>query len=197
MVTTALSSLACASALVVAAGLAVAAGPDRPPTMPEHDATVTYQVTPSDHAPQVIRVYFSDGGRKMRIDGPGGQGDTILDRPTGLLTVVMNGQRAFMEVPARGIAHDPFLLSDDMDYTRSGTTEVIAGVSCNDWRMTSRTGASVACVTPDGLLLSANGTDGAGGKGRIIALAVSEAPVGPDMFAAPAGYTRIAHPATR
>ena len=165
--------------------------------MPAHDATVTYQVTSAGHAPQVIRVYFSDGGRKMRIDGPEGQGDTILDRPSGLLTVVMNGQHAFMEVPARGITPDPFLLSDDMNYTRAGTTQVIAGVSCADWQMTSKTGSSVACVTPDGLLLSASGTDGTGGKGQIVALAVSQTPVGADMFAPPAGYTRIAHPAAR
>ena len=82
-----------------------------------------------------------------------------------------------------------------MNYARSGTTQQIAGMTCADWRMTSPKGASTACVTPDGLLLSASGSDGSGGQGRIMALAVSQSPLVPDVFTAPAGYTRIAHPA--
>ena len=188
----AVSSFLAASAS--AAVLLAAAGVDRPPLMPAHDATVTYRVAPGGKPPQVIHVYFGDAGRKLRIDGPSGQGGTIVDRASGLLTVVMNAQHAFMEVPARGIVRDPFLLGDDMDFVRAGTTQVIAGLGCADWRMTSPKGASTACVTPDGLLLSASGADSSGGQGRIVALAVSQAALGPDVFSAPPGFTRVSHP---
>ncbi len=171
------------------------AATDRPPAMPTHDASVTYRVAPAGQSAQVIHVYFGGGGQLLRIDGAGGQGDTILDRSTGLLTVVMNAQRAFMQIPSRGPVHDPFLLSDDMAYTRAGTTETIAGVSCSDWRMTSPKGPSTACVTADGLLLSASGSDGAGGAGQILATAVAPGTLASSVFTPPAGYTRIAHPA--
>ena len=163
--------------------------------MPAHDASVTYRVEPAGQPAQVVHVAFGAGGKLLRIDGPSGAGDTILDRSSGLLTVVMNAQRAYMKIPSRGPVHDPFLLSDDMSYTRAGTTETIAGVGCTDWRMTSPKGPSTACVTADGLLLSASGSDGSGGQGKITALAVTPGALATGVFTAPPGYTRIAHPA--
>lgn len=183
----------CVSAAMLLAGEAAAA--DRPPAMPAHDASVTYRVEPAGHPAQVVHVYFGAEGRLLRIDGPAGAGDTIVDRKTGVLTVVMNAQRAYMEIPSRGPVSDPFLLSDDMAFTRAGTTETIAGVPCTDWRMTSPKGPSTACVTADGLLLSATGSDGSGGQGKITALAVVPGALAAGVFTAPPGYARIAHPA--
>lgn len=189
----------CVLASGLLAGQAVAAGtaPDRPPAMPSHDASVTYRVEPAGQPAQVVHVYFGANGRLLRIDGPGGAGDTILDRTSGLLTVVMNAQHAYMEIPSRGPVHDPFLLSDDMAFTRAGTTETIAGVGCTDWRMTSPKGPSTACVTADGLLLTASGSDGTGGQGKITALTVTPGALDAAVFAAPPGYERIAHAAPR
>ena len=156
----------CFLTVLLIASQAGAATADRPPAMPTQDAGVTYRVEPAGQPAQVVHVYFGAGGKLLRIDGPSGAGDTILDRSSGLLTVVMNAQRAYMEIPSRGPVHDPFLLSDDMAYTRAGTTETIAGQGCTDWRMTSPKGPSTACVTAAGLLLSASGSDGGGGQGR-------------------------------
>ena len=186
----------CFSAAVLLVGHAWGAtAADRPPAMPAHDASVTYRVEPAGRPVQVVHVYFGANGKLLRIDGPGGQGDTILDRASGLLTVVMNAQRAYMEIPSRGPVRDPFLLSDDMAYTRAGTTETVAGVGCTDWRMTSPKGPSTACVTADGLLLAASGSDGSGGQGKITALAVTPGALAAGVFTAPPGYARIAHAA--
>ncbi len=182
-------------AVILLALPAHAAG-DRPPPVPAHDASVTYRVEPAGRPAEVVHVYFGAGGRLLRIDGPDGRGDTVLDRSTGTLTVVMNAQRAYMAVPSRGPVHDPFLLSDDMEFTRAGTTETVVGMPCTDWRMTSPKGPSLACVTEDGLLLSASGADGTGGQGKIVAIAVSPAPLDAAMFTPPSGYQRIAHPAS-
>lgn len=186
--------------LLAAFGAAVPAGAraaDRPPAMPSRDASVVYRVEPAGGPAQSVHVAFGRGGEMLRVDGPGGQGDTVLDRRTGELTVVMNAQRAFMVVPSRGPVHDPFLLGDDMTYARTGTHQTIAGETCDDWRVGTPKGPGTACVTPDGLLLAASGPDSAGVSGRITAESVSRAPVPPSAFQPPAGFTRVAHPASQ
>lgn len=185
--------------LLVALGAGVPAAAwgagDRPPAMPSHDASVVYRVEPAGQPAQSVRVAFGRGGEMLRVDGPGGEGDTLLDRRTGDLTVVMNAQRVYMVVPSKGPVHDPFLLGDDMTYARTGSRQTIAGETCDDWRVGTPKGPGTACVTPDGLLLAASGPDAAGVSGRITAESVSRAPLPASVFAPPAGFTRIAHPA--
>ena len=170
---------------------------DRPPSMPPNDATILYQVSAKNSASQRIRVYFGHSGDLLRSDGPNGEGDTVLDRRTGQLTVVLNGARAYMVIPSSGPISDPFLLDPSYQYARDGTTQTVAGLPCTDWTVTSHKGQNKACVTEAGLLLAASGVDGSGVAGQIRALSVSPAPIPPGTFEAPAGYQRVTHPAGR
>ncbi len=167
------------------------AAEDRPPPMPLADATVLYDVHAQGHAEQRVRVYFGRHGDLLRSDGPNGVGDTVLDRTTGTLTVVMNDQRAFMVIPSKGPVTDPFLLDPADQYRRAGSTQTIAGLACEDWLVASPKGHAKACVTAGGLLLAASGVDGTGASGEVRALSASTAALPPDIFAAPAGYQRI------
>ena len=187
---------AVAAALLTAWPLATAAASENaaPPAMPTVDATVRYHVAPAGGTPEDVTVSFRGDGRFVRIDGPPGRGATILDRDGRTITVVVPDPHVFMVVPTKGPITDPFMLGAGMGYSRTGTRETIAGTVCDDWRVATGKGDATACVTPSGILLAANGVDGAGARGSLAATAVSVAPIPPDRFAPPPGYRRIAHP---
>ncbi len=181
-----------------AAGAARAA--DGPPMMPTRDATVVYEVTP-EGAPQAqsVRVYFRGGGSQMRIDGPPGpdgspSGDMVLDRPSRTITVVLNPARSYMQIPEREEVRSPFVLDSTMRFTRTGTGSV-AGIPCVQWAIVTPKGDATACVTDDGVVLSASGVDGQGSRGRLMAQTVQYAPLAPSVFLPPPGFQRTAHPA--
>ena len=171
-----------------------AASDAAPPALPTVDATVHYHVAPTGRPAEDITVSFSGDRRYLRIDGPSGQGSTILDRQARTVTVVVADPHVFMVIPIKGPINDPFMLGAGMGYSRAGTRETIAGFGCDDWRVSTRRGDATACVTASGLLLAADGVDGAGAAGRLTATTVSVAPIPPGRFAAPPGYRRIAHP---
>jgi hypothetical protein len=183
--------------LTIAASLAAvsASAADRPPAMPAGDATVVYDVLPDNHPAQQVRVYFGHRGDLLRVDGPAGEGDTVLDRTTGTLTVVINASHAFMVIPSKSPVPDPFLLDPAADYKRTGTSQTIASVPCTDWLATSKQGHAQVCISDDGLLLAAKGVDGTGASGQVRAVKVSTGPLAPDLFTPPSSYQRIAHPA--
>ena len=184
------------TALVLVCLAGAAQAYDKPPSMPAIDATIVYQVVAQNQGPQQVRVYFGHAGDLLRVDRPDGGGDTVLDRRNGQLTVVLNGPRAFMVIPSQGPVADPFLLDPANDYARIGTMQKIAGLTCEDWMMSSPKGHARVCVTPSGLLLDASGVDGTGTSGEVHATFVSTAPLLPAIFAPPAGYQRVAHPAS-
>ncbi len=181
----------------VATGAAQAA--DGPPMMPTRDATVVYMVTPEGAPqPQSVRVYFRGGGSQMRIDGPPGpdgapSGDMVLDRPSRTITVVLNPARSYMQIPEREEVRSPFVLDSTMRFTRTGTGSV-AGLPCVNWGIVTPKGNAVACVTDDGVVLSASGVDGQGARGRLVAQTVQYAPLAASVFLPPPGFQRSAHP---
>ena len=153
-----------------------------------------YHVAPAGGAPEDVTVSFGGDGRLLRIDGPPGQGSTILDRDARTMTVVVPDPHVFMVVPLTGPITNPFMLGPEMRYTPAGTEERIAGLACDDWRVATGKGDATACVTASGILLAANGVDGTGASGTLTATAVSVAPIPADRFAPPPGWRRIAHP---
>ena len=174
-------------------------GAPAPPLMPARDVVVVYSVTPEGAPqPQSVRVYFRGGGGAMRIDGPPGpdgspSGDMVLDRPNRLITVVLNPARSFMQIPEREEVRSPFVLDSTMRFTRAGTGSV-AGLPCVQYSIVTPKGDSTACVTEDGVVLSASGVDGQGARGRLVAQTVQYAPLAPSVFLPPPGYQRTAHP---
>ncbi|WP_428390802.1 DUF4412 domain-containing protein [Lichenicoccus sp.] len=165
---------------------------DKPRTMPTRDVKVVYDVQPQGApAPQQITVWFADG--LMRIDSPDGRGETILDRDRHLLTIVMNSARVYMQVPERQSLRSPFLLDPSMNFERAGTG-VVAGLPCTRWNITANGGKATACITADGVLLSEEGVDQQGARGKLEAQQVVYGPIPAATFAAPSGYSRVAHP---
>jgi hypothetical protein len=168
--------------------------PDHPPFMPTRDVAVIYDVQPEGApAPQRITASFGGDGRLMRIDSPDGQGETILDRDRKLMTVVMNSARVFMDVPEREAPPSPFLLDASMRFARVGT-DTVAGLDCIRWAIAAASGSATACVTHDGVLLSEEGVDSQGARGRLVAQRVTYGPLPATVFQPPADYTRVAHP---
>ncbi len=196
--TSLMPGLLLAAVATVPTGAARAAA-DAPPLMPTRDTTVVYLVTP-EGAPQAqsVRVYFRGGGSAMRIDGPPGpdgspSGDMVLDRPSRTITVVLNPARSFMQIPEREEVRSPFVLDSTMRFTRTGTGSV-AGLPCVNWAIVTPKGNATACVTGDGVVLSASGVDGQGARGRLVAQTVQYAPLDPSVFLPPPGFQRTAHP---
>ncbi len=196
--TSLMPALLLAVAATSPAGAAQAAT-DGPPLMPTRDVTAVYLVTP-EGAPQAqsVRVYFRGGGSEMRIDGPPGpdgsaSGDMVLDRPNRLITVVLNPAHSYMQIPEREEVQSPFVLDSTMRFTRTGTGSV-AGLSCVTYSIVTPKGSSTACVTEDGVVLSAAGVDGQGARGRLVAQTVQYAPLPQSMFLPPPGFQRTAHP---
>ncbi len=165
-----------------------------PPFMPTRDVQVSYEVKP-DAAPsaQRITVSFSGGGRLMRIDAPGGQGATILDRDQRMMTVVINSARVYMQLPERDELRSPFLLDPSMHFV-AGPADRVAGLACRHWTITGPSGNSVACVTADGVVLSDEGADSQGARGHLVAEQVTYGPIDASLFRPPSGYSRVAHP---
>ncbi len=183
--------LAC---VLLAASPLRAQSPDHPPFMPTRDVSVVYDVQPEGApSPQRITVSFTGDGRMMRIDAPGGQGSTILDRDKKLMTIVINGAKVFMQVPEREELRSPFLLDGSMKFAATGKGHV-AGLDCATWSITASSGNATACVTADGVVLSQSGVDAQGVRGHIMAERVTYAPLVASSFQPPADYKRVAHP---
>jgi hypothetical protein len=190
---------------ILLAGMALAgagtarAAPDGPPLMPTRDVLVLYSVMP-EGAPQAqaVRVYFRGGGGAMRIDGPPGpdgtsSGDMILDRAARTMTIVLNQPRIFMQIPERDEVRSPFVLDASMQFTRTGTGSV-AGIPCVQWSIVSGKGNATGCITADGVVLSEEGVDGEGARGKLVAQTVQYGPLAPTLFTPPPGFQRTAHP---
>ncbi len=192
--TSSLAMLSIGASLSTGAASPSRAQPAHPPFMPTRDVRVSYDVKP-DAAPsaQRITVSFSGAGRLMRIDAPGGQGATILDRDQRLMTVVINSARVYMELPEREELRSPFLLDPSMRFA-AGPADQVAGLACRHWTITGPSGNSVACVTDDGVVLSDAGADSQGARGRLVAEQVSYGPLDASLFRPPAGFSRVAHP---
>ena len=168
--------------------------PDHPPFMPTRDVSVTYDVQPEGvPTAQRIGVLFSGGGRLMRVNGPDGQGATILDRDKRLMTVIINGAKVYMQAPEREELRSPFLLDASMTFVPVGHGRV-AGLDCMRWSITAASGKAAACVTADGVVLSQEGVDSQGVRGHLTAQSVVYGPIPATLFQPPADYSRVAHP---
>lgn len=189
------ASLCAVASLLAMPGLAASpatAAPSGPPTMPLVDATVLYRVAPTGRPTADVRVFFGGGGTLLRIDAPDGRSETVLDGTHRTLLVIIAGQRAFATIPASAPIRDPFLLGgENMAFTASGDTRHLAGLDCAVWEVRTASGSGTACVTANGILLAADGPDGAGGSGRVFALAATVAPLPASVWQPPPGFRRL------
>jgi len=167
---------------------------EHPPLTPTRYVQVDYDVQPDGMPePKRVRTWFAQNGGLMRIDSPQGMGETVLNRMTRQVTIIINTQKIYSQLDARYGISNPFLLDLSMSFSRKGTSS-IAGVACTEWDVRTDQGTAVACVTEDGVILREVGVDGDGLKGRIEAVHVVYGPIALDMFQPPANYRRIDPP---
>lgn len=182
-----------ALALAVAAtgSVGTALAQQHPRLAPARDVTVVYSVQP-EKLPQPTQavVQFKAEGDKLRIDSPDHAGSTILDRPAQRVTLIMHKQKVYTGFSPKHGLRNPFMLDMSMKYEPDGAGRV-AGLACNKWTITTTHGKANACVTEDGVILSEEGVDADGLRGKLEAQSVTYGPLADSLFVPPADYQMI------
>ena len=200
--------------LAVAPLAAALAGParaqDHPPFAATRDAAITYRLLgdpDSPGAPREMHMFLKAQGSLMRIDAAGQPGYALVDRPNNRMFLVMDSQKAYMEMDStESGGPQQFMLNPSMQFTRKGAATV-AGQPCTVWSVRAKQGTGLACITADGIMLRAQGVGADGSRtGGLEATSVSYAAQPDALFAPPVGYTKMdmaamlhgmqAHPST-
>jgi hypothetical protein len=174
---------------------------DHPLLYPNRDVAVTYQIL--GDAGQMaegahvtgIRVNFTSGGQRMRIEPMGRPAYMLMDRASKRMTVVMPAQHSFMELPFDA---NRFLHLDDVDahLTRRGQTTV-AGLECTEYDVQTPHGQGTTCLTGDGVMLRAKGTTTEHRGGGLEATEVTYGAQPAGLFVPPADFKQMEMPQLR
>ncbi len=142
----------------LAAALALLASPakaDAPPSVkPTRDVDVTYKVPVGAGGNTVVmqRLRFSAALHRQRVDLPTSGNWMMLDFATHRMAMVRDESHEIVDLPAPDSASLP---AGGAGFTRVGQASV-AGLDCTEWRTRdSRGEETVACYTPDGVMLRA------------------------------------------
>lgn len=165
----------------------------KPLFMPTRDVTVVYAVQP-ENSPlvQTRKIYFSGGGKLLRIDGPNDIGMTIVNSETKTAIVIANKPRIYTVVPSKSDKSGLFL-DGNMKFVKKGT-ERIAGILCRKWKATGTKGDSEVCITDDGVLLKQDGADPDGQEGKTQAISVNYDALPISIFQVPVGFQQVKLP---
>jgi hypothetical protein len=182
------------TALGLAAALPVAAQEHPSVMQPSRDVMVEYHVTGAPMGPQrsdMIRMYFTDHGMKLRIEPVGQPAYSIVDRNAGRMVMVMLPQHAYMEVP-----YDPrrVMAFDDKSatFTRIGS-DTVAGIGCTVYDTKRQDHSGQVCLSHDGLMLRVK-SDNAAQGGTLEATQVTYGPQSASLFAPPADFQKMDMP---
>lgn len=166
---------------------------DRPLLLPSRAVTVDYSVEPDHRPEQQMQVAFAAGGTHMRVDASSAPGTLLIDRERRQAMLLFPPAHMFTVLPGKAQEVDEFLLNDRMHFTREGSA-VVAGLACTVWGVRSEKGVARACVTADGVVLRAEGTDPKGRHGSLRATRVDYAPLPDTYFEVPPGYQEVRLP---
>ena len=186
-------------ALLLLAALPAAAQ-ERPVMVPTRDVAVTYLVTAGQGQGHELRMAWLVAERKLRVDAAGAPGWSVIDQRAKRMLVVMEQQRAVLEVPANtgpGGLSLPTEPPASARFTAAGSATV-AGLRCTLWRYEDGDKRGETCLTADGVMLRSSGgqRDGQGGgrTGAVEATRVTYGPQDPARFQPPAGYRAMQLP---
>lgn len=177
--------------------LALAAPPvaaqERPLLQPSRDVAVTYRVTSGEATGRSLQMAWLAGARKLRVEAPGMQGFSVIDQKAQRMLLVMERERAVVEVPpAAGGTLLPTEPPANARFTRGGSA-TIAGLACTVWRYEDGQARGETCLTADGVMLRSSGTAGER-SGTVEAVSVAYGRQDPARFEAPAGFRSLALP---
>jgi hypothetical protein len=185
--------LAMATALAVLALGRVAAA--QPRLVPTGDVQVTYQLSGSmteripGGAPDGVRLMWDAAGQRLRTEPVGRPMYAITDLGRHVADLVFAAQSSYLEMPLRVGDPQTLLTGADVHFTRQGTARLL-GMGCTEWRAQSRKLDVTGCVTPDGIVLRADGTFD-GRPGTALATSITRGPVPAANFQTPPGFFRL------
>lgn len=184
-----------AAALLALAPADVAAQ-DCPLLVPARDVDVVYMMVQADApgGPRVVeeRLRWAAAAGKLRIDPPTPGLWVVMDRNTRRMATVREADRSVLEIESAQALPLPGPASGAA-FRRRGDDSV-AGLPCTEWQTRDVTGgATLTCITADGVLLRAS----AGGRVLAEALHVAYAPQDASVFRIPDDYRRLAPPALK
>jgi hypothetical protein len=183
-----------APALLLLAALPAAAQ-ERPVLVPTRDVAVTYRVTAGQGQGHELRMAWLVAERKLRVDAEGAPGWSVIDQQAKRMLVVMEQQRAVLEVPANtgpGGLSVPTEPPASARFTRAGN-DTVAGLRCTLWRYEDGDRHGETCLTADGVMLRSSGGKGTR-TGAVEATKVAYGPQDPVRFQAPPGYRSMQLP---
>ena len=172
-----------------------AAAEERPLFLPSRDVAVTYRVTAGQAAGHELRMAWLAAERKLRVETPGVPGWSVVDQPAQRMLVVLEQQRAVLEVPAQGGPGGFALPAEPPASARftKGGSATIAGQRCTLWRYEDGQNKGETCLTADGVMLRSSGGQGER-SGAVEATEVAYGPQDPARFQAPPGFRSMQLP---
>lgn len=176
--------------LVLLAGLALlpSAAGAVPVFLPTQDVAVSYSLSAPGQAPLNVELRYDAAGRRARIDAPAGY-YVLGDLPAGQAELVLPSLHAVVRAPDFSSLTGEIMRADGAQFTRLGEGRY-AGLDCENYLVLDRGVTGTACLTASGVVLHFAGHD-AHGRAEGTALAVTYAPLPPDLFAPPSGYTPL------
>ena len=168
---------------------------ERPVMVPTRDVAVTYRVTAGQGQGHELRMAWLVAERKLRVDAEGAPGWSVIDQQAKRMLVVMEQQRAVLEVPANtgpGGLSIPTEPPASARFSKGGSATV-AGLRCTIWRYEDGDKRGETCLTADGVMLRSSGGQG-NRTGAVEATAVAYGPQDPARFQAPPGFRSLQLP---
>ena len=126
---------------------------------------------------------------RFRLDG-GLPGYVLIDRKAAHATIVVERLGVMMDAPPKAGLDQAFLLENGRHFTRKGS-ETIAGLRCTVWNVDGESDKGSACVTADGVVLRAGGSDRKGRTGSIEATRVDYDHQAEALFVPPADMRKV------
>ncbi len=183
-------------------GISPAHATSAPLILPDRDVVVAYQLSSSQPgsqpglsggAPEAYQLQYDAVDERARINNPAQGTYFLIDLRTGKAEMVVPQLSSVVDTPdLSGLTQQITSAGQNARFTPLGEKQY-AGLSCQDWLVTSAQGTATACLTPDGVALYLAGHN-AHGSGGVTATEVRFAAQPAADFTLPPDYHAITLP---
>ncbi len=167
-----------------------------PTIAPERPVAITYELSSTATGPMRIEAFADPAQQVARLQLAQGSDYLLLDRASERVMLVSPDKGLIFVVSSDGMLHRRLGPQSELRFTRAGH-RVIAGEGCTVWSVVGPSGNGDACITEDGVVLEGAGQGdrpddhGQIPSGRLLATAVSYAPLPLSLFAPPPGLQEV------
>lgn len=163
-----------------------------PAVLPTHDVQVSYSLTTPGQAAQTLQLSYNAQQELARISSDYGY-YVLADLPAGRAQLVVPALHAVVQAPDfSALTNELFQAQDNAHFTLEGKGHY-AGLTCENYKITTQNGTANACLTKDGVVLHFSGHDTHGGA-DVTATSVAYAPQPASQFQLPTGLVPITLP---